>query len=854
MERFSRRLGTSGSCYYQRNLMKKDTVPNFIQRFSQRILNQTERYATKEMVNASYTLRCRLRDLTQSDRTSFFNPNTGNWIDVSMPNLYTWNIVKPTIRGNKSSMVTANVKVQIEPRFLKDMESEMAANVAQSIVEQQERTQWTTALEERIADEQQLGAGVFVQTRWNPNIKTQNKVEKWEARPQVIPGGAVCGSCGAEQEVEDAVPDDMGYATVACEQCGAEAQVTAFPQMQEIDVMTGYEEHSFGAPETIAHQFWNFRVDTMGTEGGDLEKARWFEHHYAAALDELQLEYPESAEVLEGSTNIDWSYAVKWQIALETGTSQPTDFTNNLVDEYREVRDIYLTPAKYDIFEATEDFSLKNGEGKSRFSLKKGQGFRQATFEGEPFKEPPVLCFRLVGDNLIDIYPCDFRKDFVYMTFLANPSAFWGLFYTELLSLQDSVNYLYTLLMYHIRRNAITSIVYNTQAFDPDDFEEDLIPTKDDVPFDVPINSTYGIIPALSLSAEPMNMINMILSGQSSVTQVQPAMLGEKQPNETYSAQLLQKQQSLGLLAPAELSKATGKVKWAKRQLELKREHWTDEDTQTLLRLNTDWNEDTINAFLKCDLDHDLIIDFQQGSEVPRSLLEREASLRQFLTDVLALAQINPMLLSQDNWSELLLRLSEATGVEIDIQNTEATLRLAETRYDKLKAIVGEKEQESEYPPDAAPQIAQQIMNHPAVKLQLQPQIRESHAPQIEYISDKINAESAKDEPNYLLVACLNIQIDWHDKAEVMWQQRQAMMAMAAQAPMMEQQQQMQAQAQEANAQAEEKKRLMDEETAQKQRAVQAMESEAQREADMEKHQMTLEAQANKQTEQQYAE
>lgn len=807
-------------------MANKLTVPVFIQNFGQRILH-TSRWTERPLVNNSVTLRMRLRDATDSDRSSFFSPQTGNWVSVNLPNLYSWNVVKPTVRGNKASMIQANVKVDIEPRFPKDSKAEMAAQVASAIYEQVNRTQWTLELEERLADETQIGAGAFIKTNWNPNIKTANKIEKWETVPQNIPGLASCPQCGVEIQVDEATPDEEGFASVPCTECGADAQVTQMPLSEEVDRMTGYEEHSFGDSETKVYPFWEFRCDAQGTEGGLLEHARWFEHHYLASLDELQLEYPASADVIQ-KTNTRWSYPLRWQYALRIGAEQPGEFSDETsVDQFREVRDIWLTPAKYLLFEASEDFTLKDENGKVRFQVKKGKNFKDATFEGKHFDEPPVLCFRLCGDSILDIYPSDFREEWTYYTFLANPSSFWGLFYTELISLQDIVNYMLTLQVYHIRRNAITSIIYNSQAFDPDDFEEDLIGTKEDVPWDIPINQMYGVVPALTLSREPMEMFQTIVQGKGDVTQVQPAMVGQAQPGETYHAQLLQRQQSLGLLAPAELSKAQGKVRWTKQQLRLKKKHWTDEDTETMLRLNSEWNQDFIAAFLDCDLDSDLIIDFVEGSEIPRSLMEREMALRAFLADLMTLAGVNPAVLTRETVNDILLRLSQSSNLDLDLDNTESELRLANANFDKLKMLV---DQFPPTPPDLADQVVRtQIMARPEVILMLRPQPRQDYTVALEFNSDQVRIEAAKDEPNYVLIAAINVMSEWYDQSMLQDAQRQSQLQIAAQMPQIQMQQQMQQEQQgqerENQVQDEERKQLQ----ANNDRQHQAQEADKQR-------------------------
>lgn len=774
------------------------TAQAFLQTLAQRI-SESNRDLEIQLSNASVLLRKRLRDLNDDDRTGCFSPYTGAWTSIDLAGIYSWNIVKRTIRANTSSLITAKIKLMAEPPSIKNITAEMASQVATALLEQFEQKDWTKQLTEFVANEMQLGAGVFLQTAINPHKKRYHSTPKFEKNILDVPGVAECSVCGQQSEVMGNDGLDLEVeseiAMVECQHCGGQAVMVQAPQSKEIDVQTGSEQFSTGCPEVRAFPFWEFRVDENGTQGGNLEKARWFEHRYIVSLDELQLEYPESADAIAGQ-GIEWSYALRWQYILMTGRSSPVTFPKEMVVESREIRDLYLTPAMYLNHPIAEKLVLKDGEGNIRFEVPANATFDKGKFEGKPFEEPPVLCFRLVGSELIDIYPSDFRKEWTYAGFLMNSATFWALFATELITLQDIVNYMLTIQMYHIRRNAISSIIYNSQAIDPEAFGEDLIPTKNTLPIDVPIGQTFGVIPALQLQ-EPMQMLQTTMAVQGEITQVQPAMVGEAQPNQPYAAQLLQKQQSLGLLSPASTSLAAAKVKMAKQWLRLRQQTWTDEDTASMLATFTDWNDKFISAFLETDIDHDIHIDYMQGSEIPQSLIERELKLRQVMQDLMQLAAVGDgSLVKPEMLNELLTEMIQAGGIEIDVNNTESDLRLAEMRYDSLLEAM----EANPYPPSDDPMwnqgMAQQILQAAI----FQPMMFEGHDTIIEFYADKARQELTAEMPNYLLVTCLQGLIDLEQKAQVAQAQRMMQMQMAAQAPMMEQQMAMQQQQQAAEA------------------------------------------------------
>lgn len=773
-------------------MARKESPKDFIKNLAFKIKEHSQ-WSERQLVNGSVILRKRLRDLNDDDRTGVYSPYTGNWTTIDLSGIYSWNIVKPTIRANTAALSSAKIKIDIKPRFIKDSTAQMASEVALAVLEQKERDQWTQQLEEFIGNEIQLGAGMFLHAPVNPHKKRKHSVPQFEEEEIVQAGVALCPNCGTEVAVEEAVETD---AVVPCPECGSQAMIQTLPQSEKIEVPTGYEEFSTGDTETRGFPFWEFRIDALNTQGGNFDKAKWFEHHYAVPVDELELEYPESTEAIEGASS-DLSYPLRWQYTLATGRTVPSDNPADWPVSLKEVRDIWLTPAMYLNVELTEDLKLESKDG-VRFEAKAGGTFADGQFQGEPFEEPPVLCFRLVGDELIDIYPSDFREEFFYISFLSNASTFWALFATELITLQDIVNYMLTIQMYHIRRNAITSIVYNRGSFDPEAFEEDLIPTKENLPFDVEIAKQYGIIPSLGLNGEVMQMLATTMQTKGDITQVQPAMVGETQPGQPYAAQLLQKQQSLGLLAPAALSKAHAKVNWSKWQLKTCQKYWTDEDTEDLLKLNGEWTEDWIQAFLDCDICNDLIVDFVQGSEIPMTLIEREAKLRQTMMDITQLGSVSPELLNPQFVNELLTEILQAGGIDIEVNNYESDERLAQSRYDKLLEII----QSNPVPPTEDPMqnqmFATQIVSMPV----FQPFPFEGTQTITEFYRDKAVQEASKDEPDFLLLTCLTMLIAMETNATTLQGQIAMQQQVEMQAPMaqMQQEQAMQAQAQEQQA------------------------------------------------------
>jgi len=262
------------------------------------------------------------------------------------------------------------------------------------------------------------------------------------------------------------------------------------------------------------------------------------------------------------------------------------------------------------------------------------------------------------------------------------------------------------------------------------------------------------------------------------VTLATPALMGQSQPNEPYHAQLLQKQSSLGLLAPSQTSKAAAKVKTARQWLKNDQKYWTDEDTEELLKLNSEWNEDNIKAFLDCNIDTDLIMGYAEGSEIPQSLIEREVKLNKLFQDVMALAGVAPQLIKPEMINEVFGEMIQTAGLSIDFNNVENSEKLAEARYDRLAEMIKMSPINTDNP-QINQGLAQQITALP----QFQPFPTEQFDILIEFFTDKATSESAKDEPNYLLLTCLNALIELEQNAKVMDAQKMTAMQVAAQQP-----------------------------------------------------------------------
>jgi hypothetical protein len=147
--------------------------------------------------------------------------------------------------------------------------------------------------------------------------------------------------------------------------------------------------------------------------------------------------------------------------------------------------------------------------------------------------------------------------------------------------------------------------------------------------------------------------------------------------------------------------------------------------------------------------------------------------------------QVDPSFVQTDALKEIMRELIQSSGLDIDIGNNESNLRLAESRYDHLVAML------AGVPPTEDMQLMQQIAMQIAQLPLFQPLPYEDYGLILEFFSDKARNEAAREMPNYLLLTCLNMLIQLERQGQVAHAQEEAQMQMEAASPMMQAQQQM---------------------------------------------------------------
>lgn len=774
------------------------TLEKFLLKYAEDIKSISKR-GEDARTQVTVLLHRRFRETSLSDRVGrFILGGTGRWKgddieDLEGVDMKCINVVKPTVKMNMTALSSARVAVKNEGAN-KSPRLRGVANVADGIVKylDEHEEHWTGGLETRINQLSQLGYGYFVRAFHNPRKRTEQvQTQEWTEGEMGIPGEYACVSCGArgpfdrDEEVED--PDQ-----IACPVCGDPAEVLKAPETDQVPVPGQTNEFNPGDIETSVSSCFEHRIDERRSQGGNLNLALWFEHHYLVTEGELEGEFGPFNFGAEG----EWCYALKWKWSLETGEDVfDRDFQTENYRKRWERRDIYVLPDEYAQRIEPEDCELKDGHGRVVFSIKRGERLID--------KRPAGFCFTVVGEKLAPyLRSVDFRKEWSYGCYMPDAHSFWGQPLVELIQVQDDWNTLYTIDVNHRERNSLTQITYNRLMYDADSWEQDLVPTAEGMtqPENTPLSHYFAQVQAMPMN-EAVSGLKFLYELLPYIGGASPPALGvpAKGRDTTYHAQLLQKQSSLGQLQTAAQSKANAKVWHYRNFMRLAQNHWPPAKFQYLwTRFGEEWKADDVEAFMEADVDRDIITSFVEGSEIPTSLIERRIDMETVINKYIE-AQVPPP-------QQLIKQYLDLLGIDYDLGGMEADERLAEARYEKIREgiqVLGQQyspeptitidPQSGQQIPGPSP-LCQAVLSHPGLTVKQ----RENHQTHIDFYVAKEKALMAQDEPDMVLIECLDAMMELHDNGGVAQTQDLAAQEVAGQAPLIAAQQAMAGEGEEA--------------------------------------------------------
>lgn len=731
----------------------------------------------------SVALHRRFRGVSLADQIGrFIAGGSGLWKgdeaeDLQGLDLKFINIVKPTVKNNMSALSSARVAVKNEATS-KQPSARGTANICDGITRflDEDENHWSGTLESRINQMSQTGYGYFVQSRHNPNKKSDSvETQEWRDEQESIPGEYAC-KCGSSGPVETEEEQAL------CSKCGEQAEVVKPLERTTIPRPAQTERFNPGDSETNVSSCFEHRIDERGSQGANLRGAKWFEHHYLITEEEKDRDFPGWNCGDAG----DWCYALKWKWALESGEDV---FARGyqVSDECRtryERRDIYVLPDEYAARVEPQDYEMKDASGRVLFSIKAGERMAR--------KCPDGFCFSVISEKVASCFrKVDFRDEWAYGCYMPDAHSFWGQPVVELLQIQDDWTTLYTTQVQHLERNSLNQTTYNEQMYDADAWEQDLVPTAAGVTQVQPLDWYFKQVPALPLTGvtQGLEFLFKILPYMGGAP---PESVGMRPPgSDPYHAQLLRKQQSLGQLQPPGESKANCKVAVFRNHFKIAQDTWPEERFEYLrTRYGEEWKPDDIQAFLDANLHRDVVTSFEEGSEVPTDLIEQRIEMESVIQKYIEAGAAPPQ--------ELMRQYYDLIGLDYDAGGMEADERLADARYEKIKAGLeiftqqGVPNQptmtldpQTQQPVPGPSMLIQRIMSHPGLEVK----VGEGHQAHIDFYVAREKALMADENPNMDLIECLDIEIERHKKAIVEAGQEKSAMEVAMQAPAMAAQQ-----------------------------------------------------------------
>lgn len=793
----------------------------YILKFTQN-LNTVCEIPERLRTRMSVLLEKRFRGETLGDRIGRWNYKTNNYIEPTLDlqpfNIYTDNIVKPKVRANAAVMSQARIAILCDPR-VQTTRSKKNAMICQKISDWVDDTLWTNDLLLLINEMKQLTHGVFLKSYWNEEKEGRAyDGEAWEDQDFSTPAQVACVKCGApayleglSRDVDDQAEQNEGdeaIPTPPCADCGGATEITAPSEKMAIPTATKTAEMHHGDNDLIALPSMGVRVDERYSQGGKLDKCKW------TAFPDLmsQFEIEQEFGTKDLGDPADWPWPLKWLYTMQTGTSYPfkgyrqTQETIKQLSLYPVWR-VYLTPEWLASYTAGVDYNAKG------FKIKDGQSARDVVLEmaeadakerNSPVKKKG-LCVCLTGDKILGYYLMDFRKEYEYTYFVSDPYSFWALCYSELETMQHLVNQTLTAIGNQVQSNQNIG-VFDRDAYDDDDLsgEKNQIYTREGV--DKPIKDTFGVIPALPVTSDTWNLYQAMKQAGEEASMVSKEMQGQATKAQTFGEAQLKRDMSVGVLTPAQQSTADSKVGVFRQQGLIAQEHWPRQRLQELCDTAEGIiTDEDIDTWYQSDLEADVIYQYREGSEMPKSFIERRDDIAYVSNYIATMADFVPGLVTPQLGMDLINRVADMSTIDdLDLQNSETDKEVAEIRYTIIvKGLETELQNQL-----AIAQSAEQlqagtlfaVLQNPV----LMPLKQENHVVAMEFYRDKSLLEYKKEQPNLLLVGAMQKMIERHRQGMVAEGQSLVKTQMEIQQPAVEQQQQMAqeaaAQEQEANA------------------------------------------------------
>src|ERR1700682_1675210 len=705
----------------------------------------------KRRIQTYVTLTRRYR----GDLLGFFaSDNSGTWIPCNNRGLNRVNVVAPVVRANNKNWMEAGVRLEISARN-SDPEKAGAADLAQSIADLISKRAGNEHFEEMISELAQLSAAYFIYSALNSELGPTIKVPRVAKRPAQY----FCPNCGSNGPADKAL-------TGACPEENCSAPVSFVDSMQIPD---GYDQQPGGDTETKLFTSYEMKVDERNCKGGELKDARFVRNNYLVFRNELEMLRPWA--LLDGAG--EWTEGLKQVRALETSSAQSGDvsFAGGDNDQDEDLLDYrrywlskkslagYLSPCDYQHGDAKYGYSFEIKAGQSLDDVFAEEGFAGLYVERH-------------GAEVLLFANQDFLKKWTVGHWQMDATTFWGKAQEDLLDLQEMRIEMVNIFFQAGMSMSLPPLIIDGRMFDGEDFVNDpgaIVYTRKGFEHEGGIEKYIQQMFPQSPGQEMFGFYNMLVQATDDSSGISPVSVGQgDRDNKTAHGQELLTQRAVGLIVPSQKSKAKAKIEWITQQLELVQKYYTPE---RYLPLDTKYGEEgkqaDIEPFRNANVREDFVIGYIEGSEVPTTLNEKARNMGTVLASGLLENPNIPVELKQ--------KVFRLAGIDYDIENFEAEIRLANARRRRIDKEITLHEQNGQAwvmdPQDGAPQLDpynQPIPNPQAIMMLLNapgcaiiPE-SDSHPAHAGFWSNQIKAEAAQDNADPFKLAVYRMRLKEH--------------------------------------------------------------------------------------------
>lgn len=431
---------------------------------------------------------------------------------------------------------------------------------------------------------------------------------------------------------------------------------------------------------------WCIRIDEQRTKGARIQNAHWVCIHDYYAKYELMAMFPDVPEdEWPTATYNSWSEKLKWKLALEkwAGTLQgmrwePETGVGSSIDELHETEEWAYEPITYRHYRAPEAFTTLNKD----FTIKKGQTFQEA-FE-ERGEEYVGLCIYTMGKKIISIKNKSIIKDELDMGgWIIDETAAWCKGNEDDLPFQEAVNEFSTIFFNFGMYNAYPHTIIDRNLCEKPQFHVKpggVTYTRKGWVRDKPIRYYIERLMPGNLPQDLFLIYQTWLEGDESTMGVSKASIGQgDSSNQTFGGQQLLTNRAVGLVIPAKKIEKRCKKAILDKFARLFQRHARLEDYDCLTtKFGMPWRETDISAFQRADLKKDVRVNSVLGSDVPRTIEEREAKLGA----AIQIGLFDPAMPIPDEVRNDTIQLA---GIDYDYNNIKAHQRMARERYVLMK-------------------------------------------------------------------------------------------------------------------------------------------------------------------------